>query len=192
MNLLHKYGIEACQAKARALVPYSPMPKINVGGKVETNDRWPDASFLPGFADFNTEELRCGRFYYVICEQVIEHLHNQPWFIRQLRRITVDGGKLILSTENLLSLPNRLAMLLGIVPFSLQPNAGKYRGGWKRGKCSHGDVALNDPRWGGINGHIRLNSTDVLCDLLEENGWRVDKVHSFAFGHFILIEATAI
>jgi SAM-dependent methyltransferase len=51
--------------------------------------------------------------------QVIEHLRNPDFFLREIHRILKDDGYAIISTENLSSWHNILALLLGWQPFSL-------------------------------------------------------------------------
>ena len=51
-------------------------------------------------------------FDYVICTEGVEHLEN-PWhLIREAKRVLKVGGKLFLSTPNILSIKSRLSGLL--------------------------------------------------------------------------------
>jgi len=51
-------------------------------------------------------------FDWVIALEVIEHLENRHHALREMRRVLKPGGKLILSTPNMLNLKSRLALAL--------------------------------------------------------------------------------
>lgn len=53
-----------------------------------------------------------GVFDYVLCRESIEHLENQTEFIRECGRVLKKGGKLVLTTPNVLHLISRLSYLL--------------------------------------------------------------------------------
>ena len=191
MNHLHKYFIEACMAKTE-LLAVSSEKTYNIGSGF--NWRWPSAKRfdvrLDG-VDYNTDPIPCkdGEAEVIICEQVIEHLHNTTWFISELFRICAPGGQLLISTENLASWPNLVAMMLSIAPFSTQPICGEYIGGWKKGKI-HGSyhVGINHPIYSGISGHVRVMTSNQLKHLLERAGFSVKGSYSFGFGHYILFD----
>src|SRR3989338_4954150 len=64
-------------------------------------------------ADLNCQlPFRNSSFDYIVSQEGIEHLENQAQFIRECGRILKDGGKLIISTPNVLHLTGRLAYLL--------------------------------------------------------------------------------
>jgi SAM-dependent methyltransferase len=188
-------GILACESEAEQIASHvTGCRRANIGGGIRSN-RWPDIpkcdARINGL-DFNTQRLPYADKEYdvVICEQVIEHLHNTTWFLSELCRILKPGGKLLLATENLSSLPNIIALLIGITPFSTQPCCGKFRGGWKRGPAEPHGLALNHPCYSGVSGHVRVMTTNQLRELLVEAGFVVQAVHSFSFRHYILFDAT--
>ena len=165
----------------------------NIGGGSHPA-RWPGLPVCDariGGGDFNTAPLPhpSESLDTIICEQVIEHLHNTTWFISELHRILKPGGTLLISTEDLCSWPNRLAMMLNITPFSLQPCCGKYMGGWKTGATNGAGLPPNHPCYSGTAGHVRVLSRRQLVELLAEAGFRIGPVHRFAFGHYILVKA---
>lgn len=55
----------------------------------------------------------------IISNQVIEHIQNTDNFISEIKRVLKVGGYAIISTENLSSWHNILALILGLQPFSL-------------------------------------------------------------------------
>jgi SAM-dependent methyltransferase len=70
------------------------------------------------------------RFDYISCVEGVEHLQDQFHFVRECRRVLKPGGRLVLSTPNILNLASRLKYLLtgfySLVPrpineFSLVP-----------------------------------------------------------------------
>lgn len=189
-----RHGITACEKKAEAIASERRGTLVNIGGGV-TSSRWyniPKCDAKIDGLDFNTHRLPYpdNQYGVVVCEQVIEHLHNTTWFLTELYRILKPCGKLLLATENLGSLPNIFALLLGVAPFSTQPCCGKYRGGWKQGTADNHGLAKNHPCYSGVTGHVRVMTTKQLRELLVESGFIVQAVHGFSFRHYILIEAT--
>lgn len=51
-------------------------------------------------------------FDYVVCLEVIEHMENPLAFCRELKRVLRQGGRLFISTPNILSLRSRIKFLL--------------------------------------------------------------------------------
>jgi 2-polyprenyl-3-methyl-5-hydroxy-6-metoxy-1,4-benzoquinol methylase len=90
----------------------------------------------------------------VACE-VIEHLYDTDFFLREIKRVVKDGGYIFLSTPNLASLKNRIILMLG-----KYPQYSEYRLGEKEA------------------GHIRSYTAPVLKKQLIENGFKVEKVVS--------------
>lgn len=66
----------------------------------------------------------------VILGEVIEHVPDPDFLLREIRRTLRKGGILIISTPNLVSWANRLMVLFGIQPFftetSTETNLGRY------------------------------------------------------------------
>lgn len=186
-------GIHKCETRAVELADKCKTYRIvNIGSCA--SPRWPSAAYCDARVDgidFNTHVLPywSNHFDVVVCEQVIEHLHNTTWFLSELYRILKPGGKLLLATENLASLPNIAALLLGIAPFSTQHCCSKYRGGWKKGGEDVG-LPLNHPAYSGVHGHVRVMTTKQLQELIREAGFTIQHTHKFMLGHYILIEAT--
>ncbi len=196
-KVLRARAIKACEmeSRRRALNLSLGRFSVNIGGGL-TPRLAPgmvnlDAQF--GNVDFNQAiPLGTGHFSLILCEQVIEHLHDPAQFLSECRRILILDGVLLLSTESLSSLPNRLALLFGFAPFSLQPCCGRYYGGWKRGVVTaERQVVRTSPTWSGVNGHVRVLTRGQLLALLTDNGFKVEAIRSWLFGHYIMVQARA-
>jgi len=94
-------------------------------------------------------------FDLISCQQVIEHLQDPEFFVTEISRILKSNSFLLISTPNLLSLPNRLRMLFGKYPFFQAPFA-KHPFGF----------------------HLRLFSLQKLIQLLERNNFVIQKIDS--------------
>ena len=71
-------------------------------------------------ADLNIPfPYRNSRFDLIIADQVIEHLWNLDNFTSEIKRILKKGGTAIISTENLASWHNIMALVLGLQPFTV-------------------------------------------------------------------------
>lgn len=194
-------SIDQCMNRAMRILAPLIGTLGNVGGGIGSgvdssrSDRWPWALNCDGRLngiDFNTSRLpfEDASLDAVVCEQVIEHLHNTTWFVSELNRVLKPNGTLVLSTENLASWPNLLALLSGCAPFSTQPCCGRYRGGWKVEELPHTwNVADNHPCYSGMSGHVRVLTARQLIGMLREGGFTIQKVYYFGFKHFILIHA---
>ncbi len=71
------------------------------------------------YCNLNADDLPYNHalFDYVVCCEVIEHIHN-PWkLIAEIKRILKPGGKLIISTPNISKMYDRIYYLLkGVIP----------------------------------------------------------------------------
>jgi SAM-dependent methyltransferase len=170
-----------------------PRRYLNVGGGRESV-RWLCAEstdyLRDGDTDFNTKPLPWPDAFadLVVCEQVIEHLHNTTWFLSELYRVTQPGGHLLLSTENLASLPNIFALCCQRAPFSTQAVCGQFVGGWRDGEAGYGiECVPNHPAFAGVRGHVRVMTTGQLKTLLQQAGFTILKKYGFGFNHYILV-----
>lgn len=195
-NLIHHYGLAFISEKTaelakgkKLIVGYSGANEYNIKHwSTDVNVTFP----MYGNSDFNTTPISTfheSEFDTVVCEMIIEHLHNQKWFLSELSKKVKPGGQLLLTTENLASWPNRLMLLFGLTPFSLQPCQGKYRGGWKKGKVKHGQYPTHHPKYAGCAGHVSVHTTKVWCELVREAGFREIITHHYGLGHYVLIQA---
>jgi 2-polyprenyl-3-methyl-5-hydroxy-6-metoxy-1,4-benzoquinol methylase len=70
------------------------------------------------FCDLNKDQIpfEDGKFDLIFAGEVIEHLIDTDGFLRELKRCLKKGGKLILTTPNLVSFENRIRVILGSIP----------------------------------------------------------------------------
>ena len=162
----------------------------------DLNSRWPCQSNV---------------FDVVFSNQVIEHVHNTRMFIEETFRVLEPGGTAVITSENLCSLLNTLAMVLGYAPFSLMQVCGRYVGnplGQHSGKQLPEHVPITDPAYAGVTGHIRVLTCGQAKELFEAAGFVDVEVRSIAIlplpdilsqflelfiknrGHYLLIKAT--
>ena len=123
-------------------------------------------------------------FDVVHSSQVIEHVHNTRQFLAEVFRVLRPGGTAVMTSENLCSLLNLSAVLMGYCPFSLQGTCGWYVGnplGLHTGE-DHSDeavtVPVSDPLFPGITGHVRVLALRQAEDLLRRVGFAEARVSS--------------
>jgi SAM-dependent methyltransferase len=128
----------------------------------DLNGRWP-------FAD--------GQFDVVFSSQVIEHLHNTRLFVEEAYRVLKPGGTAIITSENLCSLLNWLAMSLGYTPFSLMQVCGRYLGnplGLHYNEPLAEPLPIDDPAFAGVSGHIRVLTVRQAKELFTQTGFKTE------------------
>jgi len=151
-----------------------------------------------------------GTFDVVHCSQVIEHLHNTRLFVQELLRVLKPGGTALVTSENLTSFLNLGAMMLGYTPFTLMRCCGWYLGnplGLHYGEHIEEGVAITDPAFAGVTGHVRALGVVQAQELFERVGFADVRVSSIGLmplpdwlgrmleplmtrrGHLLLIEA---
>lgn len=121
------------------------------------------------------------------CTQVIEHIHNTRLFLKEMHRVTRPGGQIVITSENLCSLLNLGAIILGYTPFSLMKTCGWYVGNplglhYQESFEDHDAISLpplHDPAFSGITGHIRVLSVLQAQELLINTGFVDVKVSTF-------------
>lgn len=190
-------GITACEQKAQDIADaLNPKVCVNVGGGRD-GVRWPNAEcrdYLRDSAlDFNTSRLPWPDAYadLIVCEQVIEHLHNTTWFLSELYRILKPKGRMLLSTENLASIPNIFATVCQKAPFSTQAVCGRFIGGWRDGEAGYGiECAPNHPAFAGVRGHVRVMTVGQLRELFKLAGFTVLAKWGFGANHYVLFYLT--
>lgn len=132
--------------------------------KADLNSGWP-------FEDTSFDTIHAS--------QVIEHVHNTRLFLSEGLRCLKPGGELIMTSENLCSLLNLSAMILGYTPFSLINACGWYSGnplGLHAGEAfsEHAQLELpplDDPAFSGVSGHNRVLSVSQAREMLEKTGF---------------------
>ena len=116
-------------------------------------------------------------FDVIHCAQVIEHLHNTRLFAQEIYRVVKPGGTALITSENLTSFLNLGAMLLGYTPFTLMRCCGWYLGnplGLHYQEEVPEGVAITDPAFAGVTGHVRALSVVQAKELFEKIGFRAE------------------
>ncbi len=110
---------------------------------------------------FEDEAFDC-----VVFGEVIEHLVDPDQALLNLSRVLTKGGALVVTTPNLASWYNRLLLLCGVQPIStetsLHVNLGRMH------------PALG--QWKPTMGHLKLFVYAALKEMLEANGYTVERV----------------
>lgn len=99
------------------------------------------------------------QFDVVFSNQVIEHVHNCRLFAAEAFRVLKPGGTALVTSENLCSLLNWMALTLGYTPFSLMQTCGRYIGnplGIHYNENHSEELPLDHPAFSGVSGHVRV------------------------------------
>lgn len=112
-----------------------------------------------------------GSFDVVCANQIIEHLHNTEMFLDEIHRVLKKGGYAVISTENLASWHNILALLLGWQPFSLT-NVSAQHLGIGNPLALHRGKRISHEAWQ----HLRVFSFRGLKELFELKGFRMERL----------------
>jgi ubiquinone/menaquinone biosynthesis C-methylase UbiE len=97
--------------------------------------------------------------------ELIEHLVNPDNMLKEVFRVLVQGGYLLLSTPNLASWVNRIVMLLGYQPYNAEASTEILAGVPIRA------YSFREPA-----GHIRPYTLRALKELLSYHGFEIVKV----------------
>jgi 2-polyprenyl-3-methyl-5-hydroxy-6-metoxy-1,4-benzoquinol methylase len=100
--------------------------------------------------------------------ETIEHLINPYAFVKEVHRILLGNGILLLTTPNILAWYNRILFLFGSLPIHYEVTEEKSYGRL---------VARNGP----TVGHIKVFSPKALNELLKDNGFCVEKMEGLRF-----------
>lgn len=94
-------------------------------------------------------------FDIIVAGEIIEHIYDTDFFLKEIKRLLKPEGKLIISTPNIASLGRRLFLLVGKNPIiEISPNESDS------------------------SGHIRYFTFETLEGLLSKNGFRCLKRQS--------------
>ena len=106
-------------------------------------------------------------FGFVLCAEVMEHVFDPGRLLSEIRRVLKPGGLALVTTPNLASWYNRLAILLGFQPWSHSASLEDLTAGKFLGKT-----------WAdGGGGHLRTVTSAALHDLLRARGFTGIRVH---------------
>lgn len=112
--------------------------------------------------DISTEKLpfEDNHFDLVYAGEIIEHLWNPDFAIREIYRVTKEGGTDIITTPNLASWYNRLLLLTGLTPINVELSSEAIVG--RRFKfLGNGSPPV---------GHIRVFTKQALLELCGKQG----------------------
>lgn len=114
-----------------------------------------------------------GMFDVIVANQLIEHLSNTDGFAREIKRTLKPGGYAIISTNNLSSWHNIVALVLGRQPFpsdiSNYTHIGKLVKIWGDGDA-------------GSWSHLRVFTMHALVKFFEHHGFVVKQ--NIGVGHY--------
>jgi SAM-dependent methyltransferase len=113
----------------------------------------------------------------VFSSQVIEHVHNTRLFVEEAYRVLKPGGTAIVTSENLCSLLNWLALTMGYTPFSLMQTCGRYLGnplGLHYQEPLAEPLPIDHPAFAGVTGHIRVLTVRQADELFTQAGFETE------------------
>jgi SAM-dependent methyltransferase len=118
-------------------------------------------------------------FDIVICLEVIEHVTETRQLVAEINRVLKAGGRLIMSTPNLVSLGNRLGMILGkglkLYPDSLVRGKGLYPlSTWREGGTTEQRYSFESIRYPEQPLHVRFFTFESLRKFLQQSGFKVE------------------
>lgn len=118
-------------------------------------------------------------FDIVVCTEMIEHVTETRQLVEEINRVLKKGGKLILSTPNLVSLWNRLGMMFGkglkLSPFSFLRGEGFYPlTPWREGGISEKQCSFVSIRYPEQPLHVRFFTFESLRKFLRQSGFDVE------------------
>jgi 2-polyprenyl-3-methyl-5-hydroxy-6-metoxy-1,4-benzoquinol methylase len=118
------------------------------------------------WADLNTGkplDLPNEAFDVIICSEVIEHVYSPDDLLDEISRLLKPDGYVILTTPNLASWKNRIALLLGWQPFLSEVST--------RDRYGNPFVAHGRP-----SGHIRLFTLRALLEMTRAHGLQTKRI----------------
>ncbi len=126
-------------------------------------------------------------FDVIISNQVIEHLYYPVQFMKEIYKILKPGGYAVISTENLSSWDNIIALLLGYSPFYMEFDGGlrlgnplslHYKEEYKE-KCPPHTRILTWKTFEDMSNHIGFKLEKLVGSghLLFKLGEKIDKKH---------------
>jgi len=109
----------------------------------------------------------------VYAGEVIEHLYDPDFFLKEINRVLKLGGYFILTTPNLCAWYNRMLILFGIQPLFLESST--------QSKLVGADFLKKFKQDAHPVGHVRIFTFGAMKDLLEMNGFKILSVKGSIF-----------
>lgn len=154
----HLTGLDMSEyqlTKARATLPHAQLATCDLDQGIPLADHTADITYAG---------------------EVIDHLYNPDYFLKECRRVTKRGGLLVLTTPNLCAWYNRILFLLGTQPLFVETST----------ESSTVGAGFTRPLRKGSHpvGHIRIFTPTAITDLLELHGFKVSARKSALFEAF--------
>lgn len=102
-------------------------------------------------------------FECVVAGEIIEHVPDPDSLLREIRRVLVPGGTLVLSTPNMVSWANRVLVPLGIQPLGTETSS-EIALGRRHRVLGQGNQ---------VQGHLKVFTFRALTEILERYGFVV-------------------
>lgn len=125
----------------------------------------------------STLPLEAGSYDVIISNQVVEHLFYPVKFMKEVYRILRPNGYAVISTENLSSWDNIVALLFGYTPFSVEFDCGLRKIG---NPFSPHEKKLKGEY---VYSHVRIFAWNGLVELARFLRFKPEEV--FGSGHFL-------
>ena len=151
---------------------------VELGFSVEACDLFPEQFRVPEvpvrFADLSERlPYEDSSFDFLSCLEGIEHLEDQFAFVRECWRVLRPGGRLLMSTPNILGLASRWRYFwTGFFPLATKP--------------------MNEHRKAPVHDHIHLITYYELRYILRTTGFRVVDVTTDRIRKYGLLHAWAV
>lgn len=102
-------------------------------------------------------------FECVVAGEIIEHVPDPDSFLREIRRVLVPGGTLVVSTPNMVSWANRVLVPLGVQPLGTETSS-EVALGRRHAVLGQGNQ---------VQGHLKVFTFRALTEILERYGFTV-------------------
>src|SRR3990170_5130970 len=118
----------------------------------------------------DAENLKLNKkFDLIICGELLEHMFNIDEFIEKIKVMMNENSYLLLTTPNLASLFNRVSILLGFQPYSINPSR---------------KIQFNPfIKYDFFNGHVSAMTYYALVKFLRKNGFKILKIGGYHVVH---------
>jgi methionine biosynthesis protein MetW len=103
------------------------------------------------------------QFDAVLCGDIIEHLFNTEFFIKEIWRVLKKDGFLVLSVPNIAAYYNRLVLLVGKLPIWIESAS----------EMTFPPIE-NDNMYN--TGHVRAYTKETITKLIEHHGFKIEDV----------------
>jgi 2-polyprenyl-3-methyl-5-hydroxy-6-metoxy-1,4-benzoquinol methylase len=151
---------------------------LQLGFEVEACDLFPEQVRVPGlsvkYADLSQGlPYQNQSFDYLSCLEGVEHLEDQFAFVRECWRVLKPGGRLLISTPNILGLASRWRYFwTGFFPLATKP--------------------MNEYRKAPVHDHIHLITYHELRYILRTTGFTIDQVTTDRIRKYGLLHAWSL